>query len=348
MQRYRYNTDILFINKKRSTSAGDWSSGYTHTHSSGLANSVNMVCQLLERVGYTAAVEEAIDNNCIDRLVNTYRPRMVVIEALWVVPAKFDVLSRLHPHVTWFVRLHSEVPFLASEGMAMDWLSQYAEMYPRVRIGANSKRAVDDISKTLNVDVAYMPNYYVTEKIYSTKQPSATTVDVGCFGAVRPLKNHLAQATAAIQYANRNNKLLRFHINGGRVEGRGDSVLNNLRGLFQNNQHELVEHPWYSHDEFKEMLRTTIDVGMQVSFTESYNIVAADMVDCGVPVVASDEIKFVNYPCLADPNDIDSMVDALTIALWADRIRLHRINNLMLAASNHAATKAWMRILRAY
>src|ERR1700733_12166807 len=90
--------------------------------SSGLFNSTQFVSSALNAAGFNSKVVDVIDNNDIDREVSLFKPDIVVIEALWVVPSKFDVLKKLHPNVHWFVHLHSHIPFLSIEGIAIEWL----------------------------------------------------------------------------------------------------------------------------------------------------------------------------------------------------------------------------------
>jgi len=255
---HRYKSDVLFINKRRTHTSDyceDW--GYVHgdhPKSSGLAVSVSMVVEMLVKNGIDARVEEAIDNNCIDRLVTLHRPRFVIIEALWVVPEKFDILRKLHPHVQWIVRLHSELPFISNEGMALEWIRKLAPMYPAVIIAANSPRMQQDLVDLLHVPVDYLPNYYVTEHEYAKIHRLHGVLNVGCFGAIRPLKNQLIQAVAAIHYANVHKLALRFHINSSRVEGNGKPILKNLRALFDKHcNQKLVEHVWLDTKEFKSL-----------------------------------------------------------------------------------------------
>ena len=73
--------------------------------STGLFNSANFMNEMLDNAGIRSEIEVAIDNNCIDRLVNKHKPTHVIIEALWVVPSKFSVLTKLHPNVRWIIRL---------------------------------------------------------------------------------------------------------------------------------------------------------------------------------------------------------------------------------------------------
>ena len=107
---------VLFILKHRDTYWGDYSS--TTTLSSGLSNSAQFVCDALNLSGeITAKLVQVEDNNQIDKEVTLFRPDVCIIEAYWVVPEKFGVLIPLHPQVKWVVRNHSEIPFLAQEGI---------------------------------------------------------------------------------------------------------------------------------------------------------------------------------------------------------------------------------------
>jgi hypothetical protein len=133
------------------------------------------------------------------------------------------------------------------------------------------------------------------------------------------------------------------------VEGHGGAILKNLRELFPAyGRHTLVEHGWYQHDDFKQVLRDQIDIGMQVSFTESYNIVAADHIDCGIPIVTSSEVAFVAWPYVADPTDINGMVAALDRSTCVRKLALHRMNNVKLDSFNRQAAHAWTTFARGH
>jgi len=139
-------------------------------------------------------------------------------------------------------------------------------------------------------------------------------IEIGCFGAIRPLKNHLSQVIAALEFSEKHNKKLKFHVNAGRIEMKGEPVLNNLRGVFEhvyNRGHKLIMHDWTTRDAFLEICRS-MDIGMQVSFSETFNIVGADFISQGVPLVTSDEIPWASSLYNADPVDSESIVKALT------------------------------------
>jgi len=157
-------TTLLFLLKQRNTF---WSSGdeYASELSSGLLNSVRFITRMIEKsFGFCQPyLEQVVDGNGVDRVVSQIGPQVVIIEALWVTPEKLSELCRLHPDVKWVIRLHSEVPFLANEGIAMDWLNRYVQVSDRVLIAANSHRAARELSQLLHRNVLHLPNCYEIE-----------------------------------------------------------------------------------------------------------------------------------------------------------------------------------------
>ena len=138
-------------------------------------------------------------------------------------------------------------------------------------------------------------------------------VDVGCFGAIRPMKNQVLQAIAAMRFADRLDKRLVFHINADRLENGGEPVLKSLRAIFAATGHELREHPWYDHDAFLALM-LSMDVVCQVSFSETFCIVAADAASEGVPVVCSAEIPWASTLFTADPTDSRDIAEKMFAA----------------------------------
>jgi len=314
--------------------------------STGLFNSASFMVEMLKESKIEADIKVAIDNNCIDRMVRNYNPTHVIIEALWVVPSKFAVLCKLHPNVRWIIRLHSEMPFMAGEGMAMDWLGDYVG-YDNIDIGVNAPRMLDEVQvflstvkgwdkETTKRRIFYMPNYYPQE--YKTKEFNYDKefIDVACFGAVRPLKNHMVQAVAALKFAKKIDKKLHFHINAGRVEMQGSSVLNNLKGFFQHlhdQGHQMIAHEWCPREEFLELC-SHMDIGMQCNFSETFNIVSADLISQGVPIVGCSEIPWATRLFNADPTESNEICNKMLLThahpqenVWLNQKFLTRYTN---------------------
>lgn len=298
------------------------SDGPSYSHlASGLLNSATFVVNMLRHAGVECKLIQAIDNNCIDKEVFQYKPTHVIVEAFWVVPEKFEILQKLHPNVQWIIRGHSEVPFIANEGIAIDWLCRYVK-HENVAIATNSEKSLVDLRHLIhasnpnwsilevNQKVLYMPNYYPTGKFVKGKQFDSDTLHIACLGAVRPLKNNLSQAIAAVRFANSECKKLKFYINGTRSEQGGDNNFKNIRAVFHHTPHELIELPWMPHDQLLEFLKT-VDVSMNVSFTETFNIVAADSVVSGTALVTSPEVYWSSQFSQANPTSITDIVSKL-------------------------------------
>jgi hypothetical protein len=329
---------ILLIVKRR----GVYSSYNCCGRDTGLSNSALFVVEGLQKAGLEAKLAVVTDNNDIDREVFQYKPSHVIIEALWVVPEKFQILMKLHPTVKWIVRLHSDLAFLAHEGIAMEWLQGYKSQ--NVRIGVNSMQLFKDLVSRLYCPL-YLPNFYFGD-LKSPHSVNKGTVNVGCFGAIRPMKNTLTQAIAALSWADQNDKYLLFHVSLKCEQG-GEQVLKNLRGLFKGNKSsgELVEHPWMSHEKFLDLM-AEMGVSLQCSFSETFNIVTGDAVVSGVPVVVSPEVHWVSNFCKADPNDADDIVEKMNFVMNSFfKNYLIRSNQKKILKLNQASEKAWLNEL---
>lgn len=338
----------------------DYGQYHDHTFSSGLFQSALFVANMFLAHGIEAKVVQVVDNNSIDREVALYKPTHVFIEALWVVPEKFAILTKLHPTVKWITRLHSNTPFIAQEGIATDWLSRYLDFGPQMFINCNGQEMCeslgyyltaryelvrDNFGQRVNVAerLSFLPNFYPVTPlpVGGCEEHDKRSVDIGCFGAVRVLKDQLIQAIAAIQFAEDYGKNLRFHINATRVEG-GNQPLKNLRNLFkQQVRHELVEHSWLPHADFLALVRS-MDLGMQVSFSETFNICAADFANECVPIVVSPEIPWANWMFAASPTSSRDIVAKLK-KLWRfRRANVAYLNKLSLTRYAREAERRWL------
>lgn len=293
--------------------------------SGGLRSSTIFVVDMLLREGHRAKLVDAIDGNCLDRLVTENRPTRVIIEAIWITPVKMQELRKLHPGIKWTVRIHSELSFLANEGMALEWICEYQKI--GVEISFNSAQTVDDF-QVLGKS-AYLPNYYPLRKPRPVK-PVCETIDIGCFGAIRPLKNQLIQDFAAVRYAKHIGKKLVLHMNGTRSEQGGENNLKNIQALIKHSGEELKLHPWLPHDDFLELV-AGMDICLQVSLSESFNITSSDSVSMGIPLIGSEAISWLPEHSQAR---VDSAEDIFQKMLQADKTTV---------AMNHAALNSYLR-----
>ena len=330
---------ILFVLKARNIAYGK---------SFGLVNSCNFVANALNNNGVEAKIVEVIDGNGIDKEVYNFRPDIVIIEAYFATPEKIEELISLprYKDIFWTIRSHSEIPFFANESICIEWTKKYWELtkeHDNLSISSNTMDFVEQIKDSLNIKIDYLPNIYCPNKNikYDLSFKDDNTLHVGLFGALRPLKNHLIQALAAISFANLNNKTLHLHINATRLEQRAEPVLKNLEALFQGTKHKLIKHDWLSYEETIKLVRK-MDFTMQVSLSESFNLVAADSVWNNVPVVGSYEIEWLNFLYKAKPTKLNSILLKMFIAYYGQFIGLQYLNLLNLKIHNRFALTNWL------
>lgn len=338
---------VLFILKRRANSYGI---------SYGLTNSAQMIANLLIRKGHEAKVIDVIDGNYIDREVHQYKPTHVFIEALWTPPSKIKEVAVRYPTTPFYIRIHSEIPFIANEGIAITWLRELCEEsrepYSNIKVSANAWEAVKSLTNVFKCDVSYTPNAYYPTTVRPTNPHyiSREDIHISCFGAIRPMKNQLHQAMAAITYANQIKRTLHFYMNCDRSEQRGEQVLKNIKALFNDSPHHLVNIGWLHHTDFIYICRI-IDIGMQVSLSETFNIVTADHVYSGTPMVVSEHIDWMPQNTWADPHDIDSMIKRLyendRNTSWCSYSNIWR-NYRYLNRWNRYSTNLWIKELKKY
>lgn len=338
---------ILFLIRK-----ADRPSNYSFG-SFGLSNSATFVANRLNQEGHIAKVVMVHDNSDIDREVTDFAPDVIIVEALWVVPNKFNELLKIHRYPRWVVRVHSKAPFLAMEGVAMDWLREYVdigEVYGNLRISTNNLQFNDELELVQpRFHPIYLPNIYQptilpfrNHRVDDKQRP----LDIGCFGAIRPFKNQLAQAMAAIMFGNAHGRKINFHINATRQEQQGYNVYKNLVGLFKGTEHALMEHDWYGHHEFATHLVGQMDLGMQVSFSESFNIVTADFVNAGVPILVSDDVHWMPAFSRCNPNSSFEMSKKLYRLFITRNAVMENADRRALHHYNEEATKSWKNYLK--
>lgn len=334
---------VLFVVKRRTQDYGQGSS-------SGVSNAALMTASALEQCGIAeAAVHVVADGNAIEAAAVTYRATVVIVEALWATPAKMAQLARLHPEIDWYVRVHSRAPFLAVEGFATGWLAAYAASMANLRnlhIAANSYGMCDDLSTVLSVQVDYLPVIYqVTDQLPAPA--TVTALRFGSFGALRALKNTYEQAVAAIIYATNRRLVLEFNVNATPDDMASNPIYANVAALFAAQAvhgHKLVVNPWMPHAAFLGLVRE-MDVVMQVSFSESFNIVAADAVSQGVPVVVGTDVDWLPEAVRVSPTSTSAIIRGIVAAMGDGADRFTDASRLALARYIQAARVAWSVVL---
>lgn len=128
---------------------------------------------------------------------------------------------------------------------------------------------------------------------------------VGCYGAPRVQKNIISAAAAALEMAEQLSVDVEFHINVGR-DGSAH-VLNPIRQLMAvHRRGRLVEDHWSNWAQFRQTIGR-MDVLLQPSWTESFNMVTADGVSEGVSSAVLESVGWVPPSWIARLDDTSSL-----------------------------------------
>jgi len=264
----------------------------TSTHS--LNNSAVYSSNYLNSLGIVSNIEELDKHTEIIDIVKKYKPTDVIIESLWVPPLFFACNLEKFKDIRWYIRLHSDISFLFTETYAMEWIMQYQNLNrenKNIQIASNNLNFVNNIQKALGYNIIYLPNLYETELNITEKNIDNDIIDIGCFGALRQLKNQPFQALSSILFTESIGKTLRFHINATESDLDNNIIFRNLHNLFSASKHFLVFHKWLPHSEFLKLI-STMDIGIQLSFNETFNLIVCDFLSQGVPILISDSINW--------------------------------------------------------
>lgn len=271
----------------------------------------------------------------------------VIISAPWLSTKDLRAMATHFSNIKFAVLSHSNVGFLQADPNGTRLLREglaLSQELPNFTIAGNSKKFVDWMETAYGVPVVLLPNMY---PIIGETKPwlGEDPIRIGVFGAVRPQKNVLTAAAGAVAISRLLDRPVELWINSGREEGGVGTLLNALRQLTMNVPGFEVKHsPWAPWDKFKEVVRS-MDLLIQISYTESFNMVTADGISVGVPSVVSDAIDWApkDWKAISD--------DALDVARVGVRlltdIELRCKGTHALRDHNREALNNWMRYLNA-
>jgi len=296
-----------------------------------LSNSAIFTINFLKSLNVNADIAFVTESSQIENVINDNGPTHVIIESVFVMPIEFLRLTNMFKKVKWFIRLHSDIGFFFAEFYGLEWTKAY-QNFDDITIAANNTEIIKNLSPQLKKDIIHLPNIYPDNYEYDNFniKKNNTEINIGCFGNLRLVKNQGFQAVLAMNFADIQKKKLKFHINVGKSELRNNAVLTNLRALFKDSKHELVEHGWIQHNDFLKLIKT-MDVGLQLSYTESFNIVACDFISCGIPILVSPTISWCPECYIASTIDMEECLDKLTTIynsrndIELKKIAIHRL-----------------------
>jgi hypothetical protein len=230
----------------------------------------------------------------------------VVISAPWLSLHDLKSLVKNFKDIEFVILSHSNVGFLQADPEGVELLRKYQELsekYPNLKVGGNSERFVEWFEKAYEREAVLLPNLYpLTYQRQKEPWDGVSPIKIGAFGAVRPEKNFMTATAAAVLIQKELQVPVEFHMSSG---GEGDQgrvspaigqMTDNIPGF------TLVRHNWQPWDQFIHLV-SSMDLLIQVSYTESFNMVTADGVLAGVPSVVSSAIYWAPDSWKADADD---------------------------------------------
>lgn len=296
--------------------------GYGRCHR-GLGINALMTVRVLRKHGIRADICPVWDVASMRKSLAKYQPTHAIIQALWIPAADQAALCQEFPDTHFVVRCHSQIGFLQVEPNAIKTLRDLLfmqELQLNLSVSANTERLHEFLVKTYKSNVVYLPNLYDVDRVNRKRDESHhhRVVRIGSFGAHRLLKNHTTAAAAALMIAERRSSDLEFYVNAGREENlsRPNSIIASLKFMFDRLPWaKLIEVPWAEWSTFRQTV-ANMDLCMQVSFTETFNITTADAVAEGVPSVVSSAIEWTPHRWHAEVDDAHDIARVGSGLLW--------------------------------
>lgn len=314
---------------------------WLRTSCTGLNVAGHATANVLRLNGIDATVFPVRHNVDVVRSIDRYNEEHqadplthVVISAPWLSAWDMAQLLIKFPQIKFVVLSHSNVGFLQADADGVWNLRKYinlAEYYPNLRIGGNSEKFVNWLRNAygnVSSDFMYLPNLYPISltpmRVWADKPAKCDqTIRIGAFGAVRPYKNFMTAAGAAIVIQRYMGVPVELHMSGGGEAG-DVAAIEQLCGDVP--YFKLIMHPWQYWDDFIRLV-AQMDLLLQPSYTESFNMITADGIYVGVPSVVSPAIDWA--PTLWKANS-DQPVEVAQIGI-------HLLRDLRMAEAGRQA-----------
>lgn len=247
-------------------------------------------------------------------------PTHIIISAFWIPTRKLAELCYKYKNIKFIVNSHSNVEFMHADRNAFALLKQGIElqrMVPNFNMSGNCYKFSEWASIIFDEKIAFLPNLYNLEgmkhsnylDIFHTPEwRKRGIIKISNFGATRVLKGNLTACAAAMEVSKKLNVPVEFWLSSGRVDG-GQSILYAIQQLTQNMPNFYVRHKeWAPWGNFREFIGT-MDLNMQMSMSESFNMVLADSLYNGIPAVGSEVIEWLPNNCIAKLDDANNIAD---------------------------------------
>ena len=230
-----------------------------------------------------------------------------VISAPWLSVHDLKALLNHFPYIKFLILSHSNVGFLQADPWGVELFRHYIELkktYKNIEVGGNSAKFSNWLSKAFNTKAILLPNLYPLAENISMKLvwDGVSAIKIGIFGAPRAQKNFMTAVGSAILIQQSLGVKVEIHMNSD-VEDSNNVVSLAITQMTKNLDNiTLVKHNWAYWDDFIKIV-ADMDLLLQPSYTESFNMVTADGISVGVPSVVSPAIYWAPNSWKAETDD---------------------------------------------
>ena len=268
---------------------------------------INTAKVLIEN-GIRTAVWPIINAEDLRRRLQASPAEQVIVSAPWIPSNELQALGNDFPDTQFSVNCHSNVGFLQADRNGVKLVREVMELEAgsaNIHLAGNSRRFCEWTRFAFGAPCAYLPNlYYLNNEPVPHPRPfCGGTLKIGVFGATRPLKNMMSAAGAALEISRSLRSPLELWVSAGRTEGGGEVVLGAVKEMLTGLPGvSLVLNGWQTWPQFRKTVGS-MNLLLQPSYTESFNMVTADGVAEGVSSVVSSAIDWAPDDWKADVDD---------------------------------------------
>lgn len=236
----------------------------------------------------------------------------VVVSAPWVRTDVFRYLCSSFPNIQFAMNCHSNVGFLQADTNGIRLIREGLDLEAgshNFSVCGNSKRFCEFIYHAYGNPCSYLPNMYFLDGTSNVNRPNwhqtGGTLRIGAFGATRSQKNFITCIGAAIEISRDLKAQTEIWVNSQRDDGPETRRILNSANMMVNGlpNISLKYAGWQSWPQFKKFVGN-MHLLLQVSYTESFNMVTADGCSEGVPSVVSDAIAWAPKTWQAEADDV--------------------------------------------
>lgn len=242
------------------------------------------------------------------------KPTHVIINTPQLVgPWKTREMARKWPNTEFATLSHTAVVCQHIDGDGTGKNRQIAldsEVLDNVKLAYNNERSVRAVRGAYRRPALYLPNLY---DVTTFADPVRARRDhdplrIGAFGIPRHGKNPIAAAYAALELAERLGVAMQYFVNDDPWGKTYRDIWHTRAQLFRGTRHVIIPVGWLPWPEFRLKI-AQMDICLNPSWDESFNVTVADGIAVGVPSVVTRAMEWTPPAWqVTDPHDTTQIV----------------------------------------